>query len=288
LEGLAVGVCVVDLERRITIWSDGAESITGYRRHEVIGHCYNEEVLIHRDENDEPLTEAEAPLFVAMREGTTCQKEVFLSHKEGHRIPATARAVAVRDEGGSIIGGAESFEERTLPDPDIAFMPRCPAPSEDAPTSLLSPQITRLRLEEALRQHYLTQLPFGLLSIAVDGLEEQKRMLGKSAGDAILRVTANSLRKTLRPADVLGAWDDNSFLVIAAHCPATAIKQAGELLRKMVSVETVSWWGDTVPVRISVGGTVSEFGDTPSAILSRSEAALRTSISKGGDCVTIL
>ncbi|HKV60269.1 MAG TPA: PAS domain-containing protein [Candidatus Acidoferrum sp.] len=37
LESLLTGVCVVDMQKKIVLWSDGAEHITGHLRHEVIG-----------------------------------------------------------------------------------------------------------------------------------------------------------------------------------------------------------------------------------------------------------
>jgi len=37
LESLLAGVCVVDMQKKIVFWSDGAERITGHLRHEVIG-----------------------------------------------------------------------------------------------------------------------------------------------------------------------------------------------------------------------------------------------------------
>jgi PAS domain S-box-containing protein len=37
LESLQVGICVVDLQKRIIFWSDGAERITGKPRHEAAG-----------------------------------------------------------------------------------------------------------------------------------------------------------------------------------------------------------------------------------------------------------
>jgi len=37
LESLPNGVYVVDTERRILFWNDGAEQITGYLRQDVIG-----------------------------------------------------------------------------------------------------------------------------------------------------------------------------------------------------------------------------------------------------------
>jgi PAS domain S-box-containing protein len=37
LESLQVGVSVVELQKRIIFWSDGAERITGNLRHEAAG-----------------------------------------------------------------------------------------------------------------------------------------------------------------------------------------------------------------------------------------------------------
>jgi PAS domain S-box-containing protein len=35
LDGLQIGVSVVDLQRKIVFWSDGAEKVTGYARIDV-------------------------------------------------------------------------------------------------------------------------------------------------------------------------------------------------------------------------------------------------------------
>src|SRR5258706_8298393 len=37
LESMQIGVCAVDLENKIVFWNDGAERITCYLRHEVLG-----------------------------------------------------------------------------------------------------------------------------------------------------------------------------------------------------------------------------------------------------------
>jgi PAS domain S-box-containing protein len=286
LEGLAIGVYVVDLERKILLWNDGAETITGYARCEVIGRSCHDNILAHCDENNVNLCGSACPLVAAMHDGIPRKVEVFLRHKEGQRVPVTVRAVPVRDESGTIIGAAESFDERTLPDPDAALYA---ADAQLAPDAVIpDAETARLRLAEHLRHYAEDQVPFGVLNIAVDGLAEQKRRRGSEAGEKILRVTASSLVKTLRPTDVVGSWTDGGLLVIAAHCPAAAVVKVGELLRKMVGFETVSWWGDTVPVTISVGGTKAVAGDTVDSILGRSEEALRMSVTGGGDRVTIL
>jgi PAS domain S-box-containing protein len=50
LETLPVGVHLVGCERRILFWNDGAERITGYLRHDVIGQFCREDILVHEDE----------------------------------------------------------------------------------------------------------------------------------------------------------------------------------------------------------------------------------------------
>jgi len=44
LEDLPVGVYVVDRELRIRFWNHGAEQLTGYLAHEVVGHGLEEVV----------------------------------------------------------------------------------------------------------------------------------------------------------------------------------------------------------------------------------------------------
>ena len=286
LEGLATGVYVVDRERKVLLWNDGAEKITGYPRFEVIGRSCHDNILAHSDENNVTLCGSACPLVATMRDGVARKVEVFLRHKEGQRVPVTVRAVPVRNESGTIIGAAESFDERTLPDPDAVRQPSEAPPAADA--AIPSPETARLRLSEHLRRYAEDQVPFGVLNIAVDGLAKQKRMRGVAAGDRILRVTASTLVKTLRFTDVVGSWTDEGYLVIAAHCPAAAVVRVGELLKKMVSFEAVTWWGDAVPVTIAVGGTAAQPGDTVDSILGRSEEALRMSVTGGGDRVTIL
>ena len=47
LESLRVGIYLVDRDRRIVFWNDGAEQITGYLRAELIGRCCNDQILNH-------------------------------------------------------------------------------------------------------------------------------------------------------------------------------------------------------------------------------------------------
>ena len=46
LESMQAGVCVVDHDRKIRYWNEGAEKITGYLRQEVLGRFCGDILLI--------------------------------------------------------------------------------------------------------------------------------------------------------------------------------------------------------------------------------------------------
>jgi PAS domain-containing protein len=74
-ESLLAGVCVVDMKRKIVLWSDGAERISGHLRHEVIGRsCIGKTVLHCQQPGCEFLSE-ECPLAIAMKTARPVPKE---------------------------------------------------------------------------------------------------------------------------------------------------------------------------------------------------------------------
>ena len=45
LEVLSTGVALLDRQRKIIFWNDGAEKITGYHRHDAVGHTIQANIL---------------------------------------------------------------------------------------------------------------------------------------------------------------------------------------------------------------------------------------------------
>jgi PAS domain-containing protein len=89
-----VAVCVVDLQQKIVLWSDGAEKITGHPRHEVIGHSYAAEALLPCDQPGCEESGEECPLVQAIKMSHTIEGIGYLRHKAGYEILAgTLRGV---------------------------------------------------------------------------------------------------------------------------------------------------------------------------------------------------
>lgn len=51
----------------------------------------------------------------------------------------------------------------------------------------------------------------------------------------------------------------------------------------MVSGAKIEWWGDLLPITLSIGGTEVRKGDREEEVLHRAEAGMRQSRAQGGD-----
>ena len=68
LDGLQIGVSVLDLQKKIVFWSDGAEHITGYARIDVLGHSCAENILQHCNETSCEMCSGHCPLSAVLHD----------------------------------------------------------------------------------------------------------------------------------------------------------------------------------------------------------------------------
>ena len=108
LDNLYEGVYFVDVNRRITYWNKGAERITGFQSHEIIGrHCYDN-ILNHIDDNNKQLCMEGCPLQQTITDGQQRETGVYLHHKDGHRVSVAVRTIPLYNHK-KIIGAVEVF-----------------------------------------------------------------------------------------------------------------------------------------------------------------------------------
>jgi PAS domain-containing protein len=93
LESLQTGICVVDLRRKLLLWSDGAEQITGYLRHEVVGHECADNLLPHCNQAGCEMCGDHCPLKAATREFNPVESLGFLHHKPDTGLRYTCGAL---------------------------------------------------------------------------------------------------------------------------------------------------------------------------------------------------
>lgn len=105
LGSISEGVFTVDGEGRISCFNRAAETITGFRWGEAIGHkCYE---IMHAN-----LCESDCPLMDTLATG----KEHFdlfvnIVNRAGENLPLSIRTAVLRDEKGEALGGVVTFRD---------------------------------------------------------------------------------------------------------------------------------------------------------------------------------
>jgi diguanylate cyclase (GGDEF)-like protein/PAS domain S-box-containing protein len=288
LENLHMAVYVVGRDGKIVFWNDGAERITGYLRQDIIGRVRADNFLGETDSEQNDLDGALAPVVVAQREGKTIQAEVSLRHKSGHRVPVQLWTFPVRNGQGVIVGAAETFEESiSIAEWDRRQSKLASYGCIDHASGVLNHAVLQSHLREQLGMFAEHPVPFSVLCVQIDALEQIQARDGPGAVAAVLRVVGQTLENSLRPTDFLGRWQDNQFLAILTECSASETVHASERLRRMVSNSKIAWWGDRLPVTISIGGTAVKPTDTVEGLVLRAELAVRQSVLQGGNRTTV-
>ncbi|MGD1102676.1 MAG: PAS domain-containing protein [Terriglobia bacterium] len=289
LESLQTGVCMVDRDRKISFWNDGAERITGYLRQDVLGRFCGEILLVKFHGNKVALCEHACPLVAAMRGGKARESRVYLHHKSGYAVPISLRAAPIRDVHGHVIGAVESFVERPCvstrrrPDSDLVV-----GRGLDAVTQLPDYPFTGSYLVDRLKFASEHVIPFGLLRIQLDHLDTLMATHGLDAAETILNVVAHTLRNGLDPLDFVGRWSEDQFLAIVANCGNGDLLATAERLKQLAQSSEIVWWGDQVSITVSVGGTVLKPGEPVESLLDRTGNALKQAVAKAGNFAIVL
>jgi GGDEF domain-containing protein len=80
---------------------------------------------------------------------------------------------------------------------------------------------------------------------------------------------------------------NDRFTAIVENSTGEALQKTAGLLKRLVSLEAIPWWGDRISVTLSMGGTMVRAGDTPESLLERADAALGASLLEHGDHVVV-
>jgi diguanylate cyclase (GGDEF)-like protein/PAS domain S-box-containing protein len=289
LETLPTGVYLVDRNRKILFWNDGAEEITGYLRQAVVGRFLRDHLLTVDGEVKKNLESDPAdPLSVAFRDGKSSSGEVSILHKEGYRIPIVLRTIPIRNLKSAVIGAAECFErnfsafERTRRQVAAAELGCL-----DQVTGVPNRAYMEAHLQESLAAFEQDQSHFSILVMETDRMDHFRTTCGPGVVAAIHRVVAQTVANSLRPTDMIGCWSEHQFVILLPECRESMVGNVGERIRKMVAKSKIEWWGDQLSLTASFGGTGCREGDTLELLMERAKNSLAESIAAGGNCATV-
>ncbi len=235
LDHVADGVYFVDRDRRILYWNKAAETLTGYFADEVVGRGCQDGILCHVDGEGVDQCADNCPLTGTMEDGQPRQVDMFLRHKQGHRVPVRVKSEALRDEQGHVIGSVAVFTDNSV---HVA----CLEQVEDLTRETLHDPLTGVgnrryaeitlnsRLDEAQRYNW----PFGVLFLDIDHFKDVNDIHGHDVGDAMLQAVANTLAANVRSFDFVGRWGGEEFIYTVFNATEDHVSRVADTIRENV------------------------------------------------------
>jgi diguanylate cyclase (GGDEF)-like protein/PAS domain S-box-containing protein len=278
LNNIHDGVFFVNNECRIFFWNKGAEIITGYDQSQTKNKKCSDHILNPVDEKGKSLCDNDCPLKHALDDGDIHTIDAFFHHMEGYRIPVSIRAFPLMSRNGKIIAAAETFFD---------ISPKFSVPQRkielekmqllDVATEVGNRRFLEIHIQSRLDEIKKYRLPFGLLCVDVDHLEEINETYGKQAGDQVLRVVSQTILNNIRFFDIMGRWDSDEFLVIVLNVNESQLDFVANKLRLLVESSNITVGEKLVRVTISVGATLAYRVDSLGILVDRAESLMKHS-----------
>jgi diguanylate cyclase (GGDEF)-like protein/PAS domain S-box-containing protein len=287
LDNLYDGVYFVDSDRTITYWSKGAERITGYTTPEVLGKSCYDNILLHVDKDGNSLCSEICPLMNTINDGKVRDADVYLHHKDGHRVPITMHVAPIHDDHGAIIGGVEIFTDNT---PAVIALNRLAELERlayvDELTGLANRRYAEITLRSRLEELQRYGWRFGVLFIDIDHFKDINDRFGHDRGDEVLKMVAKTLQNSVRTFDVVSRWGGEEYVVVIANVEGNELTTTANRCRLLVERSSIP----TVPslhVTISVGATPARTDDTIDSLIKRVDMLMYKSKQAGRNRSTV-
>lgn len=288
IENLHDGLYIVDTDRIVRYWNKAAEQISGFSASEVIGKSCSDNILTHVDGEGNSLCTGICPLAATMSDGRSREAEVYMHHKDGHRIPVSVRVSTLTDENEKVIGGIELFM-------DI---------SSQAANELRVKELEKLALLDNLTQlanrNYIDReiqikfeerrrfnVPFGVLFMDIDHFKKFNDTYGHDLGDDVLKYVANTFVANARPFDLYGRWGGEEFIGIIPNITAGNLENLGNRMRNLIKDSYIIHSREKLQVTVSVGATIAGENDTLESLIKRADKLLYQSKAAGRNCLTL-
>ena len=288
LENLHDGLYFTDTHRIITFWNHAAERITGYTAAEVLGRSCAANILVHVDTDGRSLCRGLCPLAMTMADCVGREAEVFLRHRDGHRVPVLVRTGPLKDRAGQVVGGIELFTDlsnilannsRVRELEQLALL--------DNLTQLANRTYLLREIEARFEEMRRYGIPFGLLFMDIDFFKRFNDTYGHDVGDAVLKLVANTFVANSRAFDVYGRWGGEEFVGVIRSIDAEDLAALGNRMRVLVNQSFLMHDEARLGVSISLGATAAHPDDTAESLIKRADQLLYQSKKEGRNRLTL-
>jgi len=289
LDNLFGGVYYVDKNRKIKYWNQEAKEITGYSKDDVIGHYCYDNILQHVNDEGINLCLNGCPLEKTINDGKKREAEVFLHHKDGHRVPVMVRAVPIRDNNDKIIGAVELFlENKKRKSLEEKLLKLRKENYQDELTNISNRKYLENILNEFLLNKNIDKQKIAFCFLDIDDFKYINDNYGHLIGDKVLKMTAKTLEKNIRPSDKVFRWGGDEFALILFDIENN--QQLNKILSRIKSLlnnSFINYNDEKINITMSFGSTIIKVDDSIESLVKRADKNMYESKKKGKDSITI-
>lgn len=287
LDNLEEGVYFVDVYRKITYWNSAAEKITGFSSKEVIGKFCWDNILKHIDSCGKELCKEGCPLQSTCQDGKMRKVDIFLHHKDGHRVPVTVKAIPIMDESFVIRGAIEIFTSNA----DEEYFAKIKELEKIAMTDTLTGIANRLYTDKYINEKVeifkVNERSFGVAFVDIDHFKSINDKYGHDIGDIVLKTVTNTISNNLRNTDLIGRWGGEEFVVYIEKVNGENIFTILDKLRILIENSEINTGKEIIKVTASIGGVVIKSGNTKDEIIKNADKLMYESKNNGRNRVTV-
>lgn len=288
IDNLYDGVYFVDRDRVITYWNKGAEELTGYSSSTVLGKSCHGGFLEHVNDKGENLCHSGCPLLEAIDNGNNTEAEIYLHHRDGHRVPVTIRVFPTYDEDGEISGAVEIFSDNSS---HVANKRRIDELQQlallDPLTQIGNRRYLEMTLEAKLAETVRYNNQIAVFFIDIDDFKEINDNYGHDIGDEALCVIAKTLSAVVRPMDAVGRWGGEEFIAAASNINREAVRAIAERFRTFIEGSSVRVVDEHLPLSVTIGATIARKSDDLTSVVKRADKLMYDGKKKGKNRVVI-
>jgi diguanylate cyclase (GGDEF)-like protein/PAS domain S-box-containing protein len=250
LHSIGDGVITTDGTGCIDYMNPVAETLTGWRYHQVMGMSLGAVFHLEDDNTGEVIPDPALHCLAEKRVIRPKTDNVLIS-RNGDRISIQGTAAPMMNTRGDSIGVVLVFK-------DVTVLHRLQKKmvhqaTHDPLTGLVNRSEFEQRLDKALQSAKAFENTHALLYLDLDQFKVVNDAAGHVAGDELLKQVCSLLANQLRGRDTLGRLGGDEFSVLLENCPSSKAIKVANILIDMIREYRFLWEDKTYQVGVSIG-----------------------------------
>jgi diguanylate cyclase (GGDEF)-like protein/PAS domain S-box-containing protein len=283
IENAPFSIIATDPAGTVTAMNPAAESLTFYRKHELVGR--HSMVMLHdpaemsaravqlSKDLAQPVQAGFSSLIARPKQGETDEHEWTYVRKDGSRIWVNLAMTALKTQGEKIagyLGIAFDITERKKLTEYVNHLAH-----HDQLTGLPNRVLLDDRMRQAIQRAKRNRHKVAVLMVDVDYFKRINDSLGHTAGDVLLDTIAKKLCSAVRQTDTVARMGGDEFVIVMPEFrDEKDAERCAEAIIQKVSTPTMLG-NREVNVTVSVGLCVfPDCADDAESLLKNADAAL--------------